>query len=138
MNDDAIREMAAQLELASSLSTAKVRINQGGAGLHTITGTRAGYLRLAAMFLRAAISSPDASFGIDLSDDEEMYGELFAENSAAVLHWAERSEDLAHYSFDKAPRHIADWLYIPISIGVVIGLLILIVVGAITVFKQII
>lgn len=134
MNDDAIRETAAQLELASS-SRAKVRIDEHGAGLHSMTGTRAGFLRLAALSLRAALMPPDGpESNCFVSDDAE---ELFAENSSVTLDWFERSEDLAEYSFDKAPRHTADWISITISIGFVIGLLILIVVGAITVFKQI-
>lgn len=135
MDDDAIRDIAAQLEGAAPLDGAKVRIDEHNAGLRSITGTRSGYLRLAAVCLRAAISPPEPpadSFGADLLADEE----LFAENSAVVLHWTARREDLSEYSFDEPPRRLSDWFYITIYIGVLSGLPILIVIGAITVWKQ--
>lgn len=133
MDDDAIREMATRLEAAAPLDGAKVCIIEEKTGLHCIVANRDGYLRLAAAFLEAAVSSPKADYSMLAFDAVEM----FDAKSDVFLNQFEIREDLVVHPFDDPPQPSADWLSTAFYIGFLLTILMFIVVGAVTVWKQI-
>ncbi len=136
MDDDAIRGIVARLEEAAPLGGAKIRITQHGGGPDEsyIVANRAGYLRLAALFLQATVSPLDAERPEVLSIDAEG---LFDENSDVFLNWFERREDWTQDSpYDSSSRS-SDW---PCFLGCAVGALLIAMVfvaGVISIFKQI-
>lgn len=133
MNDNAINEFAAQLE-ALPLEGAVARIidPRDGAMTSHVLANRAGYLRLAALFLRAAVAPYQRQEEADVVDVDS--SEALDLGSDVYLWKLKRREDLKPDGEDGMPNlgaQIYAWSWIACYLGC-LGLLL---VGAVTTIK---
>ena len=105
MTDEEIAAIATKLDEATQSANCVAKFVQHGGGIDAsyISATRAGYLRLAALFLSAAAAPlKDEGKTVDVKTEDVIH-----EDSDVFINWFERDEDLQPPKLVLPDRHLS-------------------------------
>lgn len=131
MEDEEIASFAARLEASATSDEAVIKLIQHGGGPDEshVQANRAGYLRWAALFLRAATAPLEKD-----SDIVDLNFDLFHEDSDVVFAWLERRENFEPSQYE-IKRALVDRLSAVGCVLIMLGILIVFLAGISTIIQ---